>query len=119
MIWLGLFTFSAIYLPKVRWLPTTTPTPFNSNLFQRMLSFILYVASLIELSDLLSTCMVKYFFGWNRRSEFSVQLHIKSISYCSNEESCSVFIILKSLLSSENKNKSECFTKSINVFRYK
>ena len=59
--------------------------------------------------------MVKHFLGWNSRSEFSVQLYIESISYCNNEESCSVCIILKSLLSSANKNKSEYFTTSISV----
>ena len=41
--------------------------------------------------------MVKHFFAWNSRSEFSAQLYMESTSYCNNEESCSVCIILKTL----------------------
>ena len=52
----------------------------------------------------------------NSRSEFSVQLYIESISYyCNNEESFVQFIVLKSLLSSTNKNKSDYFRTSISV----
>ena len=50
---------------------------------------------------MLSTYMVKDFFGWKNVSEFSVQ-----ISNCNHEESCLVHI-LKSLLSSLNKDNSD------------